>query len=389
MHILILGAGYAGLRVAIELGKHLAEKEDDLATITLVEQHSYHQHIVLLHQVATEATPEHEAVIPLDKVLHGRPLDWREARVSSINPEQQQVALEDGSVLSYDRLVLAVGSQTDDFGIPGVSKHTLPLRSFPEAQRLRDHITACFHEAATTDDPATRRMLLTTAIVGGGTTGCQLAGELAAWADTLAAEAGVLREDVRIALIERAPRLLGMLAPRVGHEAVSTLDQRLVSVYLNTPVERVEEQTLFVGGNRKLRAGTIAWAAGIRAPDVVAQSGFPTDSRGRVCVDRFLRVEGCSNVFALGDCARVPDTIGGTVPSTAGYATRQGDYLAGALIAELEGHPPPPYEPLPLGTIVSLGPDRAVGDIVGLPIKGRAAALLKQGVEKWYLKTLE
>lgn len=388
MHILILGAGYAGLRVALELSR-LLEGRQESVKLTLVDQNPYHQHMILFHRLATAAAQEREVLVPLPRVLRGNNVEVCQGRVAHIDPLLRLVVLDDERVLSYDRLVIALGGQTDYEGIEGASDHTLSLRSFAEATRLRDHIQACFRAGARTQDPAQRRILLTFAIVGGGFVGCQFAGELAGSLHDLCRTTGVPRSEVRVALVESDTMLLRPFQSWAHNEAVSVLDRQLVSVYLSTTVERVEEQSLFVSGDRVLRAATIVWTTGIRAPALLEQSGLPTDTLGRVRVDRYLRVQGHDTVFAIGDCAHIEDSQGWVVPSTASHAMRQGEYLAQVIQAELDKRTSYEYRPLRIGHLVSLGPGKGVGDPLGMPISGRVASLLKHGVEKWYLTTLE
>lgn len=398
MHMLILGAGYAGLRVALELQRKLTDREHQ-ARVTLIDRHSHHQIITLLHRLAAATVPEEETRIPLAPLFAedpAPPVHLLQGTVRQIRPDSRQVVLNDGQEqgqkLSYDRLILAVGATTDYYNIPGAEAHTLPLRTVADAVQLREHMTARFREAASTSDPAARRALLTTAIIGGGATGCQIAGELAAWAPRLAREYGLPRNDIRVALIERMPRLLNEYrAPWASREALRVLDCRGVSVYLDTAVERVEEGNLFVNDRRMMRAATMVWSAGIRAPQLLADAGLPTDARGRVHVNSFLQLEAYPDIYAIGDCAQIPDTMGGIVPTTASYAIRQGAFLADALIDELDGRPPASrygYEPLALGSVVSLGPSAAVGDVLGVPVRGAVAALMKHTVEQQYRKSL-
>ncbi|NJP05991.1 MAG: NAD(P)/FAD-dependent oxidoreductase [Chloroflexaceae bacterium] len=387
-HIVILGAGYAGLRVALGLDKLLPAANHQMH-ITLVDQYPYHQHICLLHLAATNAVPQKDVAVPLSDILKYRPrVHVHSGYVTQIQPLQRQVILDKDTPIAYDRLVIALGALTDYHGVEGADEHTFPLRSYEQALVVRDHIEACFAQAAIVSDPAERRLLLTTAIVGGGLTGCQFAGEMAVWASKLCQKYYLQRSDVRIALIETDSLLIGQLGEWATREAEDALDRRGVSVYLNTNVERVEPRTVFVSGNRMLRAGTIVWAGGIRAPRLLADSGLPTDAAGRVHVDRYLRVEDQAHIFAIGDCAHVPGIRTAALPATASYAMREGEHLAQSLIDEMEGRPPRPYEPAQLGLLVSLGPSQAVGNPLGVPIYGPPAATLKQGVEYWYLTTL-
>jgi NADH dehydrogenase len=127
----------------------------------------------------------------------------------------------------------------------------------------------------------------------------------------------------------------------------------------------------------------------VRAPALLAEAGFPTDRMGRVLVDRYLRVDGQAFIFAIGDCAAVSDGRGGFLPPTASYAVRQGAHLAEVLAAEAQGKAPRAYEPVELGEVVSLGPNDAIGNALGVPVVGYPAVLLKRGIEEYYRATIE
>lgn len=386
MQIIILGAGYAGLRAALDLEP--AARAGKLS-VALVDQNPYHQLVQLLHRTATADQPKHKAIYDLGRLLQGRAVRFVEGRAARIEPLARIVVLEDGRSLAYDRLVIALGAETNYGDVPGAAEHSLPLRSYAQALRLHDHLVEQFSAAAAAE-PAERRILMTTAIVGGGYTGCQFAGELAAWADQLAEETGAPRGEARIALLDRDPTLLAQLGGWATTEAERTLKRLGVSIYLNTPVEAVEPRLLRIAGGRVLRAATIVWAGGVRGPALLAASGLPTDAQGRVLVDRYLRVEGQAAIFAVGDCAAIPaGSNGATVPATASYATRQGEHVAAALLAESAGTAPRAYEPLRLGELVSLGPHNAIGNPLGLPIRGYPALLLKKGVEQYYRASIE
>jgi NADH dehydrogenase len=389
MHIVILGAGYAGLHTALNLSTHL-EAHNDAAQITLVDRNLYHQHLILLHLVAAGMENTSEVVLPLDTILRHRAIRFHQGEVARIAPQDRYVRMRDGLALHYDRLVIALGSETNYAAVPGAAEHSWPLYSFVQARRLRDHIRECFQQAAQTDDAATRRTLLTFTVVGGGFTGCQLAGELTEHARQLCRAYGVSSRDVRIALLERKGILLAQFGAWATDEAARTLRQRGVSIHLNMQVERVEERKIVVEGGKVIHTATVIWAAGIRAPQFLSESGLTTDQRGRVIVDSYLRGIGPdqSRIFAVGDCAHIPDPEGGIVASTASNALRQGEHLAQTIFAEMQGVPPRAYAPQRLGALVSLGPGAAVGDPFGVPASGLPVALLKQAVEKWYFTTL-
>ncbi|MEI7644143.1 MAG: NAD(P)/FAD-dependent oxidoreductase [Chloroflexales bacterium] len=388
MNIVILGAGYAGLRTALNLDHQLREHGKDDA-VTLIDQNSYHQLIQKIHVTATSGVHGSEAIYNLGQILSSRQINFVQGRVRTIAPLDREVLLEDGRSLPYDRLVIALGSETAYYNVPGAREHSLPLRTYTEATTLRDHLVAQFSAAAALSDPKQQRIMLTTAIVGGGCTGCELAGELAAWVSSLSKETGAPRSEVRIALLDRNKLLLKQFGPWATREAERVLDQHGVSVYLSTAIEAVEPHMLRVSGGRVLRAGTIVWVAGIRAPNIIADAGLPVNSAGRATVDHYLRVSGQDAIFALGDCAAIPAGADGSVlPSTASYAMRQGEYLAETIFAEIVGRMTRSYEPMKLGELVSLGPDNGVGNPLGMPIIGQPVLILKKGIEQYYRSSI-
>ncbi|MEI6775402.1 MAG: NAD(P)/FAD-dependent oxidoreductase [Chloroflexales bacterium] len=384
MHIVILGAGYAGLRTALNLDRLLRERGMD-DTVTLVDQNSYHQLIQKIHVTATSRSHSPEAIYSLGRILDSRQITFVQGQVRSIALVEREVLLEDGRDLPYDRLVIALGSETAYYNVPGAREHSLPLRTYAEATHLRDHLIDQFTTAATLSDPKQQRIMLTTAIVGGGCTGCELAGELASWVGSLSKETGAPRSEVRIALLDRNKLLLKQFGPWASREAERVFDLHGVSVYLNTAIESVEPNTLQVSGERVLRAGTIIWVAGICAPRIIADAGLPVNGAGKAIVDRYLHVSGHDTIFALGDCAAVAaGTDGSMLPSTASYAIRQGEYLAETIFAEMVGNVTRSYESLKLGELVSLGPDNGVGNPLGMPILGHPVLVLKKGIEQYY-----
>lgn len=274
MQIVILGAGYAGLRAALDLDRLIREHGYD-ATVTLVDQNAYHQVVQVLHLTATAAIHSREAIYELDRLLRSSDIQFVQSRVCRIAALDRALELADGRRISYDRLVIALGAETAYYNIPGAKEHTLPLRTYEQALALREHIKAQFSAAAGAANP---RVLLTTAIVGGGFTGCQIAGEVADWSDQLCAETGAPKNEVRIALLDRGPALLRQFGAWAGKDAQRSLDRMGVSVYLNTKIEAVEPQLLQVEGKRLLRAATVIWVAGIQAPALLAESGLEVDS---------------------------------------------------------------------------------------------------------------
>jgi NADH dehydrogenase len=393
MNVVVVGAGYAGLRAALELAENQDHASRPAVRITLVDQEPYHQLVVLLHLTAVGAIPGRAAALPLDGIVRGRGIALRRGRVAAIDLQAQEVRLDDGARLDYDRLVIALGSVSDYRGVPGAQQYTLPLRTFDESLRLREHIASAYGRAKLANDPQERRRLMTVAIAGAGYTGVQLAGELADWLPKLAQQQGLDPALVRVALVDRAPHLLENMGEWAGLEAERTLDSLRVSLYLDALVVGVEDGALLLNESRRLRAGTLVWAGGVKAPPLLKQAGLPTAEGDRVVVDRYLRCyqAGTQVVYACGDCAIYRDPLreNRPVPANASYALRQGDYIGRSIAAELRGGRARPYEPSYLGDLISIGPGKGVGNPFGVPIFGLPAAMAKKTVEEWYLTTLE
>ncbi|NTW00127.1 MAG: FAD-dependent oxidoreductase, partial [Oscillochloris sp.] len=221
MKIVILGAGYAGLRAAINLEKRLrAQRMDD--SITLVDKNSYHQMLQELHLTATNGIDSQATIYDLNRVLARRNIDFVQGRINSISPSEHEVQLSDGSRLPYDRLVIALGGETDFHNVPGAREYSLPLHTFNDAIAIRDHIIAQFSTAARLSDPKEQRIVLTTAIIGGGYTGCQLAGELSAWVLDLCK--GSPKEYIVNNLLLRTMQQARYSPDNVGHFGLAATD---------------------------------------------------------------------------------------------------------------------------------------------------------------------
>ncbi len=379
--IVVLGAGYAGLRCISTLA-HARQHGSLHARLVLVDRYPYHQFITWLHEVASEAIPAERARIPLDRLLPTEHVDFVRTEVTRLIPPERRV-LTDQNDFTYDRLVIALGSDTAWPPIPGLREHAFALRWWEEAVRLRAHIRRQFAIAGRAKRRATRQRHARIVIAGGGFTGCQLAGEFAHWLPLLADEYGVPLDDVHLLLLEAQSRLLPAWRRWVGQRAERVLRRKGVDVRLSTPLERVTKDHIVAGGET-VETHTLIWTGGIQAPALLAESGLPTGEQGRVHTDAFLRVPGFADLYAAGDCALVRDAAGALLPATAAHALRQGAYVARALLAEIAGEPVEPYRPRHLAMFISLGGGDAIGDVFGFPVRGRPASLIKEGVERWY-----
>jgi NADH dehydrogenase len=384
MRIVILGAGYAGLRAALDLGHAKARGHLSAATeISLVERADCHRVIFWMHQVAAGSLSADDACIdyadlPLEQVT------LRRAEVTAIAPQRGTVATTAGE-FAYDHLVLALGSGVDLPDIPGLAEHAHTLRDHDGAQALHHALEHAYARAGTADSAEAQGRRATVAVAGGGFTGCQLAGELAHRLPDLADRFGVPIRHVRLVLLEAADRLLPAMDHCHGRAAERILRRKGVEVRTAAPLERVTEDTVVAGGSG-LACGTLAWAGGIRGPAVLEDAGLPLDDRGRVAVDRFLRLPDHPAIHAAGDCAVRTDDP--SAEATATEAIYQGRYLAAAIREQAHDRLPAPYRPTRLGLLVALGDGDAVGQVGPAPVAGRAAGLIKNGAERTYPDTL-
>jgi NADH dehydrogenase len=384
MRILILGAGYAGLRAALDLGQakghgHLPGS----VQVDLVERAECHRVIFWMHQVAAGTVDADDACIdygdlPLEHIALHR------AEVQALDPERASVTTSAGD-FAYDALVVALGSRAAVPDLPGLAAQAHTLRDRAGAEALHHALEHAFGRAGVAGSPAEQARWATVAVAGGGFTGCQLAGELAHRLPDLADRHGVPIRHVRLVLVEAADRLLPHMAACHGRSARRILETKGVEVRTGAPLERVSEDTLTAGGSG-LAYGTLAWAGGIHGPALLEATGLDRDAAGRLRVDRFLRAPAHPEIRAAGDCAVRIDAP--ATEATATEAIHQGRYLATALREEAHGRLPAPYRPNRLGLLVALGDGDAVGTVGPAPLAGRAAGILKNAAERTYPDTL-
>ncbi|HTD03019.1 NAD(P)/FAD-dependent oxidoreductase, partial [Undibacterium sp.] len=301
--ITIVGGGAGGLELAVRLGKKLGKKHK--ALITLVDASRTHLWKPLLHQVAAGTLDSHADEREYFALARANHFNFRFGRMDGLNREKKEIYLasaydDDGSELlprqtvEYDTLVMALGSQTNDFGTPGVQENSIMLDTPVAAERFHQRlINFCLKAQAESRARGEGRFTVT--IIGGGATGVELAAELRE-ASSLHAQYGLRHidaaRDVRIRILEGAPRLLAPLAENVSAAATRLLKQRHVEVNTACRVVRIDSNTVSDADGNVYPSDLCVWAAGIKAPPLLAQVGLPVTRSGQVTVDGRLRVEG-------------------------------------------------------------------------------------------------
>ncbi|HEX5506787.1 MAG TPA: NAD(P)/FAD-dependent oxidoreductase [Thermomicrobiales bacterium] len=385
-NIVIAGAGYAGLHAALRLAPRLADRPD--ATLTLIDRHDYHQVLTELPRVAAGVRPAQDVRVPLAEVLD-RNVRFIRADIAGFDFAAREVRTAAGPT-PYWRLLLALGSKPNDFGIPGLAERALTLYSVDDAKRVLAAVDAGVLAAANTADPAERRRRLTVIIGGAGATGVELAGELAERLPAVARRHDLPPEDCTVVLIDAGPSILAGSSPGLVARARRTLRELGVEIHTNSLIARVTERGFVLKSGEVFEGGVIVWAGGVIAPDVIAGSGLPVGHNGRVKVDRFLRALDHPEVYVAGDVASVvnPDT-GRALPPMAQIAIAEGDTAATNLLAELDGGELEPFTFRDKGFVVSVGGRSGVADVAGRTFGGRAAHILKDAIEWEYRQSVK
>jgi NADH dehydrogenase len=267
----------------------------------------------------------------------------------------------------FDHLVLALGSSTSDFGISGVTEHTWALKSLEDAELLRNHLVWLLEFADTTSDDARRDRLLTIAVVGGGFTGVEAAGEIGElFRSVLRFYRSLSGRRVKMILIEAGPTLLAGLPPKMGQYARRVLERRGIEVVTGDGVASVDARGLTLQSGRRIESEAIVWSAGVKPSETIAREpALPKTRRGAIETAPDMSVPGFPGIWALGDCAAIPDGTGGYYPLTAQHAIREGPHVAENIVAAMRGRQTTPFRYRTLGMMAALGGRAGVAQILG------------------------
>ncbi|WP_419880846.1 NAD(P)/FAD-dependent oxidoreductase [Peribacillus sp. B-H-3] len=377
--IVILGAGYGGLLSALTLRKYMDKTQ---AQVTVVNQYPTHQIITELHRLAAGSISEQAVAMPLEKLFKGKDIDLKIAKVDSFSVDQKEVKLSDGSVLSYDALVVGLGSTTAYFGIPGLEENSMVLKSAADAVKIQRHVEERIREYAKTKNEADATIL----IGGGGLTGVELVGEIADKMPKIAKSYGVNPKEIKLMLVEAGPKILPVLPDHLIERATASLEARGVTFLTGLPVTNVEGNTVDLKDGQKIVTNTFVWTGGVQGNPLVGQSGLEVN-RGRATVNDFLQSTSHNDVFIAGDSAVYFAADGRPFPPTAQIAWQMGELIGYNLFAFLEGKEFEQFSPINSGTLASLGRKDAVATIGAnsTALKGLPATLMKEASNVRYL----
>ncbi|ADB41699.1 NAD(P)/FAD-dependent oxidoreductase [Spirosoma linguale] len=379
--VVIIGGGFGGMNLAKSL------RNTDVQVV-LLDKQNYNGFWPLLYQVATAGLEPDAIAEPFRKMFDGfEDFHYRMVRVNKIDPATKTVTTLIGD-LHYDYLVIASGTKSNFFGNKDIQKYSFPLKTVPEALNVRSQFLQCFEQASVTTDPAERESLLTFVIAGAGPTGVEMAGSLAEMRKHVLPSdyPGLDFSQMKIYIVEGVGKVLPPMSEEAGKKAQRYLEDLGVIIKLNTLVEGYDGETVTFKGGEQIRTQTLVWGAGVTGALI---DGIPAESveRGRILVDPINRVQGLTNVFAIGDIAlmKLEDYPKGH-PGVAQPAIQQGEHLAKNIRRLLKNEPTEPFKYFDKGSLAIVGRSRAVADLPGnIHLGGFVAWMAWLFVHIWYL----
>ncbi|WP_106478477.1 NAD(P)/FAD-dependent oxidoreductase [Phytohalomonas tamaricis] len=401
--IVVVGGGAGGLELVTRLGRKLGLRKR--AEIVLVDRNTTHIWKPLLHEVATGVLDSSldELSYQGHSSTHG--YRYQLGTLSGLDREQRRITLapihdEKGlpvlaeRTLEYDYLVLSLGSVSNDFGTPGVADHCYFLDSVKQAEAFRKAMLNTFLRYG--DPGHHERSHLSVAIVGGGATGVELSAELLNATQMLKSYgySEIDRNQLKIHLIEAAPRILPALPERIGNAARKELEKLGVEIHVNTKITTADDKGFTTADGSRLDADLTVWAAGVRGPSVLSELGLSTRPNHQVKVHQTMQSIDDERIFALGDCAACPQPGDKMVPPRAQAAHQQANHLYKNLVAMLEGKPLQDFNYRDMGSLISLAHFDAVGSLMhgasarGLFIEGMLAKLFYASLYRLHQKAI-
>ena len=377
--VLILGAGSAGLTAALELERASAEKPE--LEVTLVDQHNYHLFLPLLYQVVTGGVEPGHISFPLRSLLRQGgtigPVTFRQSQVQSIDLDGKRVTTDDGE-LKWEYLVVALGSTTNFFGLAGIEKNVLPLKSLRNGISIHNRILDNYEAALQEQAEKRRREFLTFLIVGGGATGVELTASIQEFVrKVLIRGYPSLTPKVRVVLVETQDRVLSGMKPEMAKVALNRLRFQGVEVLLGTRIGKVWSEGVEISDGQFIPTRTAIWVAGVKP--VAAVESLPLDkaSDGRILVNENLEARALSGVYILGDCAYLPqEPSSEPYPPTGQIAVRQGLSCARNILNATKGKTQHPFRYKYKGELISMGRNVAVAQLGNRAFDGFPAWLL-------------
>jgi NADH dehydrogenase len=359
--VVILGAGFGGLGAA----KALASKAD----VTVVDRHNFQTFLPLLYQVSTAGLAADHVVHPVRGALRDTGVKFRMGSPLSVDHKNKTVKLDSSETLEFDHLIVALGSATADFGVPGVSEHGLGMKSVNEAITIRAEVMRRFEDLCRFED----NTRLSIAVVGGGPTGVEMAGALAELKrGPLKNDMAHAAEHMDIYLIEAGPRILPMFSEKLSARAESDLHKLGVFVKTNTSVREIKSRQIIVKTGEPIPAEVTIWAAGVKGEPTAGLLNLPIVGT-RIDTDENLEVNHYPNIWAIGDINGSKGKDGRFYPMVAPVALQQGKWVAKQILRKHEGKALQPFKYRDKGSMATIGRHKAVVEVRNFRMTGPLA----------------
>ena len=371
--VVILGGGFGGLAAARALYKS--------AEVTVVDRHNFQTFLPLLYQVSTAGLAADHVAYPIRGALRKTDIKFRMGSPISIDHKNQEVKLDSSEVLKFDHLIVALGSVSADFGIPGVNEYALGMKTVHEALTIRAEIMRRFEDLCRFEDETK----LSISVIGGGPTGVEMAGAIAELIrGPLKSDQANAAAHIQVSLIEAGPRLLPPFAPSLSARTKKDLEKLGVKVLLNTAVKAIEHRKIILKDDSVLNSEITIWAAGVKGSDAMAQLNLPTNGN-RVAVEPTMQVKNYPNIWALGDIAGALGKDGRPLPMVAPVAIQQGKFIAKQIARLMAKKSLTEFKYLDKGSMATIGRNKAVVQVKGLKISGPIAWLIWLWLHLFYL----
>ncbi len=392
--IVILGAGFGGLRAAIVLGKRSRELRNKGYQITLIDKNNYHTYTPLLYEISTTSKEtanyldlKSVTTYPVEGVLLGFPIEFIQAEVNNIDLPDKKISLSDGREIDYEYLLIALGAETNFFDIPGLEENALTLKSLNDALKIRDTVWEMIEGAATDE-------AVDIVIGGAGSTGVELAGEIQEWISQMRKEGHRCRTSVT--LVDAAPTLLNGFELKIIKRATARLKKLGTNILAEERVTEVENGKVYLTSGRIVSYDVLIWTGGVNANSLIEKLPLKKEKQGRVAVGGELLcalenpdLEVGNKIYGIGDIVCVHDSSGKPVPMVARAAIIQGTIAAKNIINDVKGRKPHfKYIPKEYPYIIPIGGKYAIAKIGPLVVSGFSGWILKGLVELSYLDSI-
>lgn len=369
--VAILGAGYAGLRALREL-----QKQSELH-VTLVDHNDYHYEATDLHEVASGNQPKEKIIYPIKDVVDPKVTTFIQDEVEKVDPDQQVIELKNNQPLHYDYLVVALGFESETFGISGAKENALEMVDVETAEKVYDHIQAMMKKYKETKDKKYLRLV----VCGAGFTGIELVGALHDGKKRYAQIADVDPSEIEIYCIEAVANILPQFDDQLTQYCLDYLDKWDVHLLTSSPIKAIKPERVVYSNNdtnKELEAGTIIWTTGVSGSHVIGESGF-SEKRGRVMVNDDLTDPDHNNIYIIGDVAAVMDKESERpYPTTGQISLQMGEQAAKNIMQQAKGEATKNFTYKNLGSVASIGNTHAFGYVGSTGVKGYPASFMKK-----------